>query len=222
MSDIVPNVDNLASKELVQETSATITGMIPSTAGLATETDLQTVSGALSNYEQKITYGYDENEAITAINNSAIGGTGGASYIAGQGIKIENDTISISSDNCSVTGTYAFAEGSWTNANGKYSHAEGNWTSAIGDASHAEGFYTIAGSEYMHVGGKYNKTSANALFVIGNGNYYSNIRSDAFIIYPDGSVSAAGKISADGVELGAGGGGGDYVPLSAKKNNYWK
>ena len=204
-------------------------------------------------------------------------GGGGASYIAGQGIKIENDTISINANECSV-GEYAFAEGSWTNANGKYSHsegyvtsakkiashaegeytladaegshaegkdtsaagyashaegtysiaysscshaegsntkakgqyshAEGCWTSAIGDASHAEGFYTIAGSENMHVGGKYNKTSANALFVLGNGNYYSNIRSDAFIIYPDGSVSAAGKISADGVELGAGGGGG--------------
>ena len=37
LSELVPNVDNLASKELVQETSATITGMIPSTAGLATD-----------------------------------------------------------------------------------------------------------------------------------------------------------------------------------------
>ena len=50
--------------------------------------------------------------------------------------------------------------------------------------------------------GTYNNITTGA-FVIGNGN--SALRSDCFVIYHDGSVSAAGKISANGVELGAGG-----------------
>ena len=171
--------------------------------------------------------------------------SGGTSYEAGQGIKIDNNTISINAEDCITEGTFAlaigsetvsngalsFAEGYHTSAlnyashaqgqttlaNGPISHAEGDNTSALGNASHAEGQRTIAGSNYMHVGGTYNATTANAYFVIGNGT--PSERSDAFIVYPDGSVSAAGKISANGVELGAGGGGGDYVPLSAIEVN---
>ena len=52
--------------------------------------------------------------------------------------------------------------------------------------------------------GTYNSIST-ASFVIGNGPDSAN-KSDIFVIYHDGRVSAAGKISADGVELGAGGG----------------
>lgn len=72
---------------------------------------------------------------------------------------------------------------------------------------------SIDGTDYVSGGlaiGTYNQTSSNVAFVVGNG--HTNgvgeepTRSDAFLIYPDGSVSAAGKISANGVELGAGGG----------------
>ncbi len=52
--------------------------------------------------------------------------------------------------------------------------------------------------------GTYNNIST-ASFVIGNGSDTAN-KSDIFVIYHDGRVSAAGKISANGVELGAGGG----------------
>jgi hypothetical protein len=67
------------------------------------------------------------------------------------------------------------------------------------------------GTDYISGGlaiGTYNQTSSNVAFVIGNGHSNGSedpTRSDAFVIYPDGSVSAAGKISANGVELGAGG-----------------
>ena len=221
--------------------------------------------------------GFNDSNEISSYSGYALagGGGGGATYNAGQGIKISNDNIiSISSDGCSVTGEYAFAEGRnnsahgycshaegkgtlakldyahaegygtiakigshaegyFTQANHEYTHAEGYYTTAAGYSTHAEGIYTkaegsyshaeggntnavgyyshvegkgtIAGSDYMHAGGTYNKTSTGAYFVIGNGT--SSERSDAFIIYTDGSVSAAGKISADGVELGAGGGG---------------
>ena len=68
------------------------------------------------------------------------------------------------------------------------------------------------GTDYISGGlaiGTYNQTSSNVAFVVGNGHTNGSedpTRSDAFVIYPDGSVSAAGKISANGVELGAGGG----------------
>lgn len=100
------------------------------------------------------------------------------------------------------------------------------WSIALGqhnrayNQSQAFGFRTIASSTVidghnygMMAIGYCNNTSAGALFVAGNGYLDENsniIRSDAFIIYPDGRVSAAGKISADGVELGAGGGGTSY------------
>ena len=70
---------------------------------------------------------------------------------------------------------------------------------------------TIDGTDYISGGlaiGTYNETSAGVAFVVGNGHSNGSedpTRSDAFIIYPDGRVSAAGKISANGIELGAGG-----------------
>lgn len=72
---------------------------------------------------------------------------------------------------------------------------------------------TTDGTDYISGGlaiGTYNQTSAGVAFVVGNG--HSNgagvepTRSDAFLIYPDGRVSAKGDISANGVKLGAGGG----------------
>lgn len=96
----------------------------------------------------------------------------------------------------------------------EWSIAHGMYTNAY-SRSQAFGFRTIAsgvvvdGNNYgMMAIGCGNATTAGALFVAGNGylDEHSNLtRSDAFIIYRDGSVSAAGKISANGVELGAGG-----------------
>ena len=96
------------------------------------------------------------------------------------------------------------------------------WSIALGqhnrayNQSQAFGFRTIASSTVidghnygMMAIGYCNNTSAGALFVAGNGYLDENsniIRSDAFIIYPDGSVSAKGDISANGVKLGPGGG----------------
>lgn len=112
--------------------------------------------------------------------------------------------------NTSANGFYAHAEGNKTFAAGENSHAEGSGTSAYGrwthaegcsalaysDYSHAEGYGTIASSPYMHVGGLYNATTANALFVIGNGS--SNDRSDAFTVNGSGLASAT-KLATSGI-----------------------
>lgn len=79
---------------------------------------------------------------------------------------------------------------------------------ALGDRNTAAwGGYALGSDLAIQGGvavGSKNKISADAAFVVGNG---VSVRSDAFVIYKDGRVSAAGKMSANGVELGAGGGG---------------
>lgn len=133
--------------------------------------------------------------------------------------------VSIGSDN--VTTYTAFAQGSnntakyrsfsqgtnnysidWSLAQGFNCSARNN-SIAQGASNTAYGYSQAFGSNNIITNtgmaiGTCNKTSANVAFVIGNGTSKTN-RSDAFVIGMDGSVSAAGKISANGVELGAGG-----------------
>ena len=105
----------------------------------------------------------------------------------------------------SATGECSHAEGASTIASGDYSHAEGGCyisdvidigTSALAIASHTEGIGTIANTSAMHVGGTFNKTSADALFVIGNGT--TAARSDALIVSADGTVSST-KLATSGI-----------------------
>ena len=115
----------------------------------------------------------------------------------------------------------AFAQGAQTTAD-FCSLAQGGhcsaWSASIAQGeyntaslySQAFGDHVIAHDHTMAIGA-YNKTSANTPFVIGNGTNEAN-RSDLFIINSTGGVSALGKISANGVELGAGG---DTIDLSA-------
>lgn len=86
----------------------------------------------------------------------------------------------------------------------------GNYANKADKYSQALGFRVSATNSGMAIGCL--NATTTAAFVIGNGSAdkstypttYTN--SDAFIIFHDGSVSAAGKISANGVELGGGGG----------------
>ena len=107
---------------------------------------------------------------------------------------------------------HSLAQGSYVSANDHsiaqgesvraddHSIAQGFYTSAY-NRSQAFGFGTKASGNQMSIG-IHNKTSAGAAFVIGDGTGSDQL-SDAFIIWKDGSVSAKGKISANGVELGA-------------------
>ena len=99
----------------------------------------------------------------------------------------------------------SFAQGFYCSAkNHSISNGKSNYAN---DCSQAFGNYNTITTSGMAIG-TFNKTSSDVSFVIGNGTS-NNARSDSFIIYHDGSVSAMGKISANGVELGAG------VPQSA-------
>lgn len=49
----------------------------------------------ISSKQSKLTFGYDENSAISSINDSALAGQGGKTYTPGQYIDITNNTISV-------------------------------------------------------------------------------------------------------------------------------
>ena len=129
--------------------------------------------------------------------------SGYASHTEGSGTRTNNSFAHAEGYGTSAISAAAHAEGWQTSAAGIASHAEGSATSAIGSASyaggcktlasgdysHAEGQGTIAGSDYMHAAGIYNETTANALYVIGNGTA-DDARSDAFIVTSGGLVSA--------------------------------
>lgn len=111
--------------------------------------------------------------------------------------------------------TYSLTNGNHNQASSN-SLAQGRYNNAF-DYSQAFGFYNIISASGMAIG-TYNKTSADVAFVVGNGTA-NTARSDAFIINHDGSVSAAGKISANGIELGAGGGGNPEVENYVQTNS---
>lgn len=122
-----------------------------------------------------------ENNTITAINTSAVGG--GTSIEAGTDLKIENGLVSVNTNSTSNNsarmnfavgsanyadgsavavfgyknkslGGYTFVEGSYCYASGWNEHAEGNYTSAIGGTSHAEGSHALASGAFGHAEGE--------------------------------------------------------------------
>ena len=128
-----------------------------------------------------------------------------------QGSYISAHRYSLAQGSNSLGSSYSLAQGGNCTAK-KYSIAQGATNSAF-DYAQTFGEGLLASSQ-MSIG-KWNKTSAGASFVIGDGTY-SN-RSDSFVIFSDGSVSAKGNISANGVELGAGG---DYLTTADSANFY--
>ena len=214
--------------------------------------------GSIAAKQDKLTFGYNSESAISSINGSALAGQGGGTgdYTAGIDLKIENNIISVDTNgnpNNTASNTRNFVEGSWTVASGYNSHAEGMATTAYGYAVHAQGMWTKFSSSkwsdtqhqtpidiYWAAGagatveGYCNATTScpmsgtegqsdygpihgGILKVIGNGNVVHDQSvdpdahihtlqpSDALIIFKDGCISAAGNISANGIELGAGG-----------------
>lgn len=152
-----------------------------------------------SAYDRAIAQGY---------NNTA------STYALAQGYNntASNESMAQGQQNSAYTNSFAqgfnnsansdsFAQGS-TNLAKENSIAQGYGNSAY-NGSQALGYKNIMSGNGMAIG-QYNKTSADAYFVIGNGSA-ETARSDAFIIFNDGSVSAKGDISANGIKLGAGG-----------------
>ena len=102
-------------------------------------------------------------------------------------------------------GNGSHAEGSSTTASGSYSHAEGERTTASGVSAHAEGHITTASSSNQHVQGRCNIEDAEGKYahIVGNGTM--DKRSNAHTLDWSGNSWYAGKVTAQGYEVEAGG-----------------
>ena len=155
-------------------------------------------------------YGFAGGRQNSAANYSFAHGDSNSAQYEGfaQGVSNSANNYALAQGYQNIATNNAMAQG-WNNSADNYSIAQGEKDAAY-NYSQAFGHGNIMSANGMAIG-SYNKTSAGAAFVIGNGSG-SNVsaRSDSFIIFKDGSVSAAGNISANGVELGGGGGGASY------------
>ena len=151
-----------------------------------------TANGSQSHSENYQTNAVGSNSHAEGFMTTAADGnshTEGYKTLAGYNCHAEgSQTSAVNSD--------SHSEGYATMASGSESHAEGYMTSALGRYSHTEGYGTIASGESMHAGGSFNETTANALFVIGNGSAkwvqgtLIETRSDAFVIDNSGKATA--------------------------------
>ena len=142
-----------------------------------------------------------------------------------------------------ASGYNCFAEGIATSALGYGVHAQGMWTCfsstdgqttgggsepiywGNGAGAIVEGYCNATTACPMSgTGNDYGPIHGGIIKVIGNGyvenedhetSVHVHYPSDALILYRDGSLSAAGKISAAGIELGAEPDLSDYIPYSA-------
>lgn len=171
-------------------------------------------ASALSSKQDALVFNGNNNK-ITAINNSAIGGT---EYTAGLDLKIDNGIISVNANDCTtnITGyTFAignsttangtntvaiglstsaadnqtFAGGTRTSANGSQTFAIGSYTSAGGSQSFAGGHNTTAyGSQTFVYGLNLNSVTDNN-FVIGKNNDVTTYSADPLFIIGNGTTS---------------------------------
>jgi len=163
----------------------------------------QQLDDAFNTKQDKLTFA-GENNTITAINTSAVGG--GTSIEAGTDLVINNGVISVNT-NGTAYGTYAFVEGQNTQANGYASHAEGGNTRTYGTFAHAEGqstsavmgahsegFNTTASGNFSHAEGLDNITLNDGSHA--EGRYTSAINayshSEGFSTLANGEASHAG------------------------------
>ena len=95
-----------------------------------------------------------------------------------------------------ASGNFSHAECSSTYASGNFSHAEGNNTTASGKASHSQNDHTVAQGDYQTAIGTCNEIDYNNkyAFIIGNGDWATNVRSNALAVKWDGTLETAQDI----------------------------
>lgn len=133
--------------------------------------------------------GYISNGKFTLYSDgNAIKASGIASFAGGIGLTEASGMHSFAYGNAvKAPGLGAVALGIATEASGEYSFACGERGKATADNATAFGLRSIASAENQTVVGKLNAESADALFIVGNGENTSK-RSNAFVVNKDGSI----------------------------------
>ena len=148
--------------------------------------------------------GVSANDCSLAVGNLVSANSGGVAV--GAGVIAEREAIAVGK-NCKAS-DYSIAVGINNSAYGEFYVGGGV---AIGESLEISGGMAL---------GCFNATKS-AAFVIGDGDDIGGTenRSDSFVIYRNGSVSAKGDISANGVKLGPGGGGSLTLPVNVGTGN---
>lgn len=183
--------------EVIHDSSLSGQGTSDSPLGVNPEL----ISNKLSSYvpfsAEEVSIGFDNSAVNYSLAQGYYNSANTNSFSQGTRNYAYQDSLAQGIDNSAQQ--YSLTQGK-ANSAYNYGVAIGSATTAL-NFSQAFGKGTIASSNGMAIG-SYNKTDS-AAFVIGDGES-EYVKSDSFIVYHDGSVSAKGKISANGVELGAG------------------
>ncbi|MCX4268529.1 MAG: hypothetical protein OSJ62_07665 [Lachnospiraceae bacterium] len=203
----LPNLSGLASGYVTTgQKAGSILGGHATAEGVGTEANAYTSHAEGNNTTASGTHSHAEGGATTASGSDshaegmANTASGTASHVEGIFNDANGDYSHAEGRSNETNGDNSHAEGFGNRANGVDSHVEGINTIASGNYSHAEGNNTIASNDSSHAGGKYNadmtiSTTSGHAFVIGKGTS-SSARSNAFSVMFNGTVKAAGTITA--------------------------
>ena len=148
-----------------------------------------------SAYSKSIAQGYGNTASVDALAQGYNNTAKNDSFAQGNGNSAYSNSFTQGFNNSANSD--GFAQGSYNLAKDN-SIAQGYGNSAY-NYSQALGNKNIMSGTGMAIG-QYNKTSANVAFVIGDGTA-EDARSDLFLIFKDGSVSAKGNISASNISI---------------------
>lgn len=129
--------------------------------------------------------------------------SGSYNLVQGLSVSARGDNNLVQGKRCTANGDNNFVQGSKNSAYGGENFIHGyNITSQNGGASLGN---NLTNNGINLLLGQYNQTTSNAAIVCCNGDpgSQSTAYNDYFVVYKNGAVSAAGKISANGVELGS-------------------
>lgn len=177
----------------------------------------------------------DENNVISVDTNGTANNTAtnNRNFVEGSWTVTNGYNCHAEGAGTSALGYGVHAQGMWTCFSsskwGDNEHADTDIYWAVGAGASVEGYCNATTSCPMSgtEGVDYGAIHGGIIKVIGNGyiehdqrpdpdaHTHTHHPSDALILYRDGSLSAAGKISAAGIELGAEPDLSDYIPYSA-------
>jgi len=129
--------------------------------------------------------------------------SGSFNLVQGRNVSAKGDSNLVQGKKCTANGNTNFVQGSTNSAYGDDNFIHGwNISSQNGGASLGN---NLTNNGINLLLGQYNQTTSNAAIVCcyGEPGSQATAYNDYFVVYKNGAVSAAGKISANGVELGS-------------------
>ena len=167
IQNVYTKSETSASNELSTEFDS-LSAKYQEKGSYASQQSVQTLTLQVQNKQDKLTFGYDENNAISSIDGTALAGQGGTTYTPGQYINID------SNNEISVTGVvasdeYATYSGDWNDVSNSYKTNSGSFLTIEDLTNYYPKTQTSSDSELAEAFGsilKYDVTAAAGIQVI--------------------------------------------------------